>query len=297
MTVTSSDRVVVLSEDEGGGRDDTDVEDARDGLHARDREDAFKGQAMSTLEESFPVALQVSIPRQELVTGPDAEAYVVYHIRTLTPAATASRAHRYRDFLDLSAKLQEATGLALQALPPKMLTVISRDNSFHEQRRLQLQVWLQAIVADPACTLADELLHFLGVPRADLDVEIQDPLEAEAPSPYHAELVGWEEVKDSGSKHSVYVTRITAVATGRTWFIRRRYRDFHYLHAQLLQRNQRALVCLVPPLPTRMFAAARRFRAHDDRAYKLGAFLRSVVDRYDTFRCPALEDFLELGKP
>ena len=53
---------------------------------------------------------------------------------------------------------------------PRSDEVISRDNSFHEQRRLQLQVWLQAIVADPACTLADELLHFLGVPRADLDV-------------------------------------------------------------------------------------------------------------------------------
>merc|ERR1719313_1794687 len=286
MNLTSSERVVVLSEEEGGAGTDREDEPARGS--------AWQRAEMSTIRDedamdSVPAVLQVSVPRQELVQGAQG-SYVVYHISTLTPASTAAVAHRYNDFIDFHAKLVDLTGLPL---PPRMLTVINRGYSFHEQRRVQLQSWLHTIVTDPACR-CDELFSFLNVNAADLEVDAAYQQQAFAPSPYVVEILGWERVaeENADSAHTVYLLRLTAVHLGETWVVRRRFRDFARLHRALLDQNQRALVSLVPPLPTRMF----RTRGSDDRAKKLAAFLRPIADRYETFRCPALDAFLDVNR-
>ncbi|KAA0202552.1 hypothetical protein HAZT_HAZT008825 [Hyalella azteca] len=75
--------------------------------------------------------------------------------------------HRYKDFQCLHQRLTTNHGISKHLLPPKKI-IGNKDPTFIERRRIDLQAYLQGVVALMQRAIADELAEFLLLPQYEM---------------------------------------------------------------------------------------------------------------------------------
>jgi len=112
-----------------------------------------------------------------------------------------------------------------------------------------------------------------------------------------ANIVGYEQVNKEKEKFTIYKIKVTSTSSGPlTWFIHRRYSDFHQLRKTLIKGNQQAL-SKIPFPPKRWVGSNLEPSFLGRRLAGLQVFLASLLEVQDIKSNPLFESFLCLDKP